>query len=626
VTDCFCLFKRSRRAAAHGAALCCIGGSDGEHRICDLADSSIVASGMNWRSPFLVGFLALSICFGLSCNGQTAATYHSHADLALQSFLLKFWNGGQQYLRDSYPDDGKLTGYWTYAHGWEAVMDGVERTGAQQYSGLIESFYLGQDAHGWFSAYYDDECWMILALTHAYDLTDDPKYLSQAENLYADVMNAWDTTCCGSVKGGVWWDRAHTQKATASNAGAALAGARLYQRSGNSTYLAFAEQVYSYWFTNMVDPVTHQVADHFQTDGTKVWWRFTYNEGLMIGASVELNLATSNATYFANANSIAHFMTLNETASTRYGHVLYDGPNTGCGGDCHEFKGPAYRYLMRLYAQNTSRTDYYLLLKGSVDAMWNLALNTTSTVFSVDWAGPVQPGADEPQDNAACIALSRFAQQFGPYPGSGIPANQYEAENATLHYLGLEANYPGFTGWAYIASWNGDGQAVDFRVNCPQAGAYTLAFHYAAGAGSASRLISINGTNVFPNQPFANTGSWSSYNTLTLNANLLAGTNIISMAFKSSLGSANYLNLDNLVVTPVLPEQIRFISTTLSPGGNVQLTWTTVAGHTYQVQSTVGNLSGSWTNLGSAIVASGSSASILDNPGQDRQRFYRVVR
>ena len=125
----------------------------------------------------------------------------------------------------------------------------------------------------------------------------------------------------------------------------------------------------------------------------------------------------------------------NEVTPTAYGLVLYDGTDTGCTGDCHEFKGPAYRYLMRLYAADTSKTQYYAVLKASADALWNLALNPTSTVFSVNWAGPSQSSVAQSQDNAACIALSRFAQQYGPYPGSGIPANQYEAENATLHNL-----------------------------------------------------------------------------------------------------------------------------------------------------------------------------------------------
>ena len=56
-------------------------------------------------------------------------------------------------------------------------------------------------------------------------------------------MGAWDTTCCGPVKGGVWWDTQHTQKATASNFGPVITAVQLFQRTNNNTYLAFAKQV-----------------------------------------------------------------------------------------------------------------------------------------------------------------------------------------------------------------------------------------------------------------------------------------------------------------------------------------------------------------------------------------------
>ncbi|MEY2427634.1 MAG: hypothetical protein QOJ40_519 [Verrucomicrobiota bacterium] len=559
-----------------------------------------------------------------NCPAQSATTYHQHADQALQSFLLKFWQASPQYLRNAYPSDGTSTSYWTYAHGWEAVMDGVERTGGQQYSGLIESFYEGQNASGWTNGFYDDECWMTMALTRAYDLTRNTKYLNQATALYSNIMTGWDTTCCGPNPGGMWWDKAHTQKATAANAGAALVGARLYQRTGNAAYLSFAQQVYSYWYANMVNPSTFQVCDHLNPDGSQIWWLFTYNEGLMIGAGVELNEATGNPAYLANANNIAGFMLTHEVVSTGYGPVLYDGSNTGCGGDCHEFKGPAYRYLMRLYAKDTTKAQYYAVLKGSADALWNVANNSTSTVFSVNWAGPSQSSVDQMQDNAACIALNRFAQQFGPYPGSGIPANQYEAENATLHNLALEALHGAFTGWGYVANWNANGQSVDFNIICTTTGVHTLAFRYAAGAGNASRLISINGINAFPNQSLSSTGTWDSYRTNTVTWNLAAGTNTISVIYKSSLGSANYLNLDNLVVGGDLPEVIRITGISLASPGQVHLTWSTINGRSYRVQFRNAAGSGAWTVLGGQIMATGPTASTNDTITAS-ERYYRVI-
>ena len=346
------------------------------------------AAGHSRLKWILLSALLLALRLPSAGWAQTAATYHARADQALQSFLLKFWNGGQQYLRERYPDNGSLTGYWTYANGWDALLDGVERTGGQQYAGLIESFYLGQNQRGWYVGYYDDECWMTLALIRAYDLTTNVMYLNQAQALYADIEGGWDNSCCGAPVGGVWWDKAHSQKATASNAGAALAGARLYLRTTNVTYLNFAQQVYGYWFTNMVNQSTFQVCDHIQTDGTKVWWQFTYNEGLMIGASVELNEATGTAAYLTKAQNIASFMMNHEVVA----NVLKDGNNSTNTDDAHEFKGPAYRYLMRLYQKDTSKTQYYTVLKASADAIWNLARDTNLTVFAVNWAGPTQIG------------------------------------------------------------------------------------------------------------------------------------------------------------------------------------------------------------------------------------------
>ncbi len=502
----------------------------------------------------------------------TADMYHNRADQALQSFLLKFWNG--QYLWNRYPNtNNQLTGYWTYAHGWEALMDGVERTGRQQYYGLIETFYVAQDERGWLAGYYDDECWMTMALLRAYDLTGNAKYLIRAETLYADIQPGWDTSCCGSVKGGMWWDKAHMQKATASNAGAALVGARLYRRTGNVVYLNFAQQVYSWWYSNMVNATTFQVSDHINPDGTKVWWKFTYNEGLMIAAAVELNEATGNGAYLANAQNIANFMIANEVASTAYGNVLYDGANNDCGGDCHEFKGPAYRYLMRLYSR-THLVSYYDVLKSSADAIWNLARNTNTTIFSVHWGGPFQTNVDQAQDNAACIALSRFAQQFGSYPSNAVPANRFEAENATLHHIGMEAIYPGFTGWGYVAGWLGDGKWIDFNVNFPTGGTHTLTFRYAAGAGNASRLININGVNAFPNQSFTGTGGWSTYSTVSVSYSFPPGPSSISLVYNSSLGSANYLNMDNLSIPTLVPPPPGPLLVSVQ-GPNVLLSWST---------------------------------------------------
>jgi hypothetical protein len=226
-------------------------------------------------------------------------------------------------------------------------------------------------AAGWLRSYYDDENWMGMALVRAYEATHDRRFLDKAVFLWKDITGAWDTSCCGNIPGvfvscvscvlsashcdserliaagGNWWDKQHTQKATASNAGPVILSLMLHSHfPTDRSYSAFAEKVYHFWLEHMVNPSTYQVADHL-TSGGKVWWKFTYNgssfpsfqphqptthqqrliinrrvacraacrvlrstceEGLMIGASVYMHSTTQNATYLSIAQRIASFV------------------------------------------------------------------------------------------------------------------------------------------------------------------------------------------------------------------------------------------------------------------------------------------------------------------------------
>lgn len=465
---------------------------------------------------------------------QAVADYHQRADLLLENYLLKYWDGN--YIRN--------TGEWTYIHGMDAVIDGAERTRKQKYYGLIETFYQAQDSrHGWLNDYYDDENWFVLTLIHAYEVTGEQKYLTKAEEIFKDIQEtSWDDSCCGDVKGGLWWNKQHTQKATAANAGAVISALKLYEHTKKETYKSFGKQVYDFWWTNMVDTTTYQVGDHIKPDGTKVWWKFSYNEGLMIGASLEMYKAFSKTSYLSKARKIADFMINHETVPTPYGNVLSDGNANQCGGDCHQFKGPAYRYLMQLYRLDKNKKVYYRVLKASVEAFWNLARTSDNSV-SVNWAGPVEPTAiNDRTQNAAAQAMSLFALQNGPYPILDNPAGQYEAENATIKGVLLEASQPGYAGWGFVGGWNNTGTSVKFTVNNSTGGTKTVTLKYAAAAGDAVRNISVNGTPV-TTLKFAGTADWNVYGTTTFIYDFPAGTSTILIDYNS-----NYVNLDNITI------------------------------------------------------------------------------
>ncbi|WP_074107535.1 RICIN domain-containing protein [Paenibacillus helianthi] len=126
----------------------------------------------------------------------------------------------------------------------------------------------------------------------------------------------------------------------------------------------------------------------------------------------------------------------------------------------------------------------------------------------------------------------------------------YEAEAAVLHSLSTESTHQGYTGKGYISGWNANGKWVDFNVIADTAGVYNLTFRYSGGAGNAGRYLYVNGAGVVNNVVFNGTGSWDSYNTVTiLNVTLNSGSNTISLIYDTGKGSANYLNLDHLKVS-----------------------------------------------------------------------------
>ncbi len=480
-----------------------------------------------------------------AANAQGApGELHARADAALQSFLIKYWNGS--YLSATYPGGGgSRTGYWTFAQGFDALLDGVERTGGARYAGLIETFYQAQERSGWINPWFDDMNWMALALLRAHDLTGEPRYLDRAVALFDRIIGAWDETCCGAEPGGIWWNAAHSQKATASNAGPVITAVRLANRLGNDAYLDFARQVYDYWFEQMVDRSRWHVWDHINPDGTRVDWQFSYNEGLMIGAATELWLATGEERFRQEARNIAGFLTTSVVRSTPLGDVLSDGSSSSCGGDCHAFKGVAYRYLALLDSV-ASLPSARAVLDASGDAIWDLARNTEQTLFAVDWGGPPMSFHSEPQSAAAVMALNIHAYRRERFPGVDAPPGRYEAEDATIDGLLLAADLSGFTGWGYASGFDRSGDGIRFRVDAPADGSYDVSIRYAAAA-AASRHILIDGAVAHADRTFPATSAGSAFGDVTLRVEWSSGPHVIEIRYESFGGNSGSIQaIDHL--------------------------------------------------------------------------------
>ncbi|MGW6501684.1 glycosyl hydrolase 2 galactose-binding domain-containing protein [Nonomuraea angiospora] len=120
--------------------------------------------------------------------------------------------------------------------------------------------------------------------------------------------------------------------------------------------------------------------------------------------------------------------------------------------------------------------------------------------------------------------------------GSG-PA-VYQAEDATISQGVVESNHAGYTGTGFVNYDNVTGSYVEWTVNAATAGPVTLELRFANGT-TANRpmAIAVNGTSV--TRDFTGTGAWTTWQTVTLTADLAQGVNKIRATATTSNGGPN---------------------------------------------------------------------------------------
>ena len=125
-----------------------------------------------------------------------------------------------------------------------------------------------------------------------------------------------------------------------------------------------------------------------------------------------------------------------------------------------------------------------------------------------------------------------------------------EAENATLSGPTVETLNAGFTGTGYADYGTTPGQYIEWNVNAPQAGIYTLDFRYANGAAANRPLeLRVNAAVDQAALAFNPTGAWTTWQHVTEQVALNAGSNIVRLTMNGIEGP----NIDNLDFTFVAP-------------------------------------------------------------------------
>ncbi|MCA0756697.1 pectate lyase [Paenibacillus sp. N4] len=123
----------------------------------------------------------------------------------------------------------------------------------------------------------------------------------------------------------------------------------------------------------------------------------------------------------------------------------------------------------------------------------------------------------------------------------------YEAEDAAGSGTIVDNKHFGFTGTGFVDfNPNVSGGWIEWTVEVPAAGDYTLAFRYASGAAEDRPAeIKVNGTVVAPQLGFPSTGDFAVWKTVSANTSLNAGTNVIRA---TAVGTSGGANIDHLQI------------------------------------------------------------------------------
>jgi predicted alpha-1,6-mannanase (GH76 family) len=344
----------------------------------------------------------------------------------------------------------KMRGSWSKADDphwwWEpnallAVIEYMWRTGDRRHIWMIDHALtknVRQDGSfdpghykGFDNDYLDDSAWWGLAWLRAYDLTEDPLYLQSAKSV-ADWMwvKGWDTSVCG---GGLWWrqeppllwpKRGGNAKNAITNELFIKLAASLHNRiPGDTVYLRRASKVWSWFQTSgllaepgglvwdgLYDPI---VRHDSRCEG---FWKFTYSQGVLLGALAELHRATGDEKVIQAAERIANTAidihappdeTFVFTAEHPHAGILreiceqvvpIDQSPPGClrekgmEDDMLMFKGVFVRNLRELHDHNRaagrSTFTWAPFLKAQTASLANNARSGWAQ-FGFRWTGPV---------------------------------------------------------------------------------------------------------------------------------------------------------------------------------------------------------------------------------------------
>ena len=265
------------------------------------------------------------------------------ADRAQQALDDHFGAPWPQLLHNGHPTgDDVVFNYWWLAHVIDVRLDAYLRTGDQHRLDAAVATYRNirkRNGDSLFNDYFDDMLWYALAILRLHRATGEPAYRDDAAAIWRHVIeHGWNDAGGPSL---AWRKQQLDYKNTPANGPLVILSCRLAELADDQPYLDYARQSFDWLTATLVDAVTGFVEDGInrEQDGRiDTQWRFTYNQGLYVGAAVELARTADDPDELIKQAV--------RTSSTAIDELAPEGvfPDEG-EGDGGLFKGVYYRYL-----------------------------------------------------------------------------------------------------------------------------------------------------------------------------------------------------------------------------------------------------------------------------------------
>ncbi len=323
-----------------------------------------------------------------------AAEWGRRADVAQRSFDHWFRAPEPQRWHNTHPaGDDTVFNYWWLAHVVDVRVDAWHRTGDRSWleeAASVADHIRDRNEGTPFNDYFDDMLWYALALLRVHRAGGDPDHLARAVELWDHVVaEGWNTTHGESL---AWRKQSLQYKNTPANGPLIILSARLHQVTGEERYLPYATKALAWLEEHLVEPGGF-VHDGVNREGDGVVdreWRFTYNQGLYIGALLALEAVTGERSLLERAE---------RTALTALAELSEDGVFRveGDGGDEGLFKGVAYRYLGLLTdrlaavdgeASAATRERLVRFVRNGTDVLWSNCVVDGHLLPANDWQQP----------------------------------------------------------------------------------------------------------------------------------------------------------------------------------------------------------------------------------------------